>query len=68
MTSYVSMFADNAKIMKQVKDEEDFKMAQKDLDKMYEWSQVLEINNAKKCKLLEIGKIPKRLSQLFNGK
>lgn len=36
--SYTSLFADDAKILKQVKKNEDCDLLQKDLNKIYKWS------------------------------
>lgn len=48
--SCISLFADDAKIIKKVTDE-------KDLGRIHEWSQKWEIQfNANKCKVLEFGK------------
>ncbi len=46
---YVNLFADDAKIMKIIKDENDYKELQKDIDKIHAWSQrwKLEFNSRK---------------------
>ena len=55
--SYASMFADDTKIMRQIKSLEDCVTMQEDLDKIFEWSKEWEMEfNTKKCKVLKIGK------------
>ena len=55
--SYMSLFADDAKIMKTIKNEESCKELQEDLDKLHEWSQKWKMEfNAKKCHVIEFGK------------
>ena len=57
LISYVSLFADDAKLMRRVKDWRDCEELQGDLDKIYEWSRKWEMEfNAKKCHVLEMGK------------
>ena len=51
------MFADDTKIMKVIKDAEDNKSLQKDLDSAHHWSSIWQLYfNEKKCKLLHIGR------------
>ncbi len=38
--SYVSLFADDAKIMRRVKNEEECNLQQRDLDMVWEWSEM----------------------------
>ena len=64
--SYMSMFADDAKLMKKVKDKEDCEDLQRDLDKVYEWSQTWEMEfNAKKCHVMELGKSKNRPTKSY---
>ena len=61
MNSYMSMFADDAKLMKRIKNEDCCRELQYDLDKLYEWSQTWKMDfNANKCHVLEMGKSEKR--------
>ncbi len=55
--SYMSLFADDAKIMRRVKNEEDCNLLQRYLDMVWEWSKMLEMEfNIKKCSVIEFGK------------
>ena len=57
LNSYMSMFADDVKIMKQIKSRSDCEELQRDLDKLYEWNQTWKMEfNATKCHVLEMGK------------
>ncbi|MCP3680120.1 MAG: reverse transcriptase family protein, partial [Gammaproteobacteria bacterium] len=59
--SYISLFADDAKIMKKIEDTGSQEGLQKDLNKIYKWSREWEMEfNAKKCKVLEMGKSRRR--------
>ena len=63
INSYINLFADDAKIMKVIKDENDCKELQDDIDKIYAWSQRWKLEfNARKCHAMEIGKSKKRPS------
>ena len=56
LTSYVNMFADDAKVLRRVKTLEDCSMLQIDLNKLSEWSKTWNMEfNTEKCKLLEMG-------------
>ena len=49
LNSYVNLFADDAKLMRRVKDQRDCEELQGDLDKIYEWTWKWEMEfNAKK--------------------
>ena len=62
LKSYINLFADDAKLLKVVRDSEWMEL-QKDLDKMYEWSGKWKLEfNAQKCHVLEMGKSKRRLS------
>ena len=43
VSSYMSMFADDAKLLKRVRHKEDCEDLQRDLDRVYEWSQTWEM-------------------------
>ena len=59
--SYISLFADDAKIPKEVKKNEDCDLLQVDLDKRYEWSIKYKMElSAKKYSVLEFGKSKSR--------
>ena len=61
ISSYMNMFADDAKIMKCIKDKSSCEELQQDMDKLYDWSQKWKMEfNAKKCHVLEIGKSDRR--------
>lgn len=55
--SYCKLFADDAKLYKDLQNLEDFEMIQDDLDKLCQWTiNWLLFFNAEKCKVLHIGK------------
>ena len=57
VNSYMTLFADDAKIMRRVKNEGDCNMLQKDLDTVWKWSVKWEMEfNIKKCSVMEFGK------------
>ena len=59
--SYMSLFADDAKLLKQVRGKEDCEDLQRDLDMVYDWSQDWEMEfNAKKCHVMKLGKSKNR--------
>ncbi len=59
----MNMFADDAKIMRKVANEEDCEALNQDLDRISDWSQKWEITfNTKKCSVLEFGKSSRRIS------
>ena len=59
--SYMSMFADDAKLMKRIVSEDCCKELQDDLDKLYKWSLAWKMDfNATKCHVVEMGKSAKR--------
>ena len=60
--SYINLFADDAKVMRRVKDEDDCRKLQEDLGKIDEWSKIWKMNfNLGKCKVMEFGKSSKRV-------
>ena len=63
VTSYMNLFADDAKISREIENQNDCKKLQKDLDRIYEWSLKWKLEfNAKKCHVMEIGKSKRRPS------
>ncbi len=60
----MNMFADNAKIMRKVANEEDCMALNQDLERISEWSRKWEmIFNTKKCSVLEFGRSNRRISR-----
>ena len=57
VSSYMSLFADDAKLLRKISNQEDCKELQKDLDRIHDWSKTWEMEfNTRKCHLLEMGK------------
>ncbi len=57
INSYMNMFADDAKIMRKVKNLEDCNKLQEDLYKIYEWSVKWQMEfNISKCHVMKMGK------------
>ena len=55
MTSYMNLFADDAKLMRVVKNIDDCRELQGDVDKIDEWSRRWNLDfNAKKCHVMEL--------------
>ena len=55
--SYMSLFADDAKVLKPIKNEESCRELQEDLNRLHEWSMKWKMEfNAKKCHVIEFGK------------
>ncbi len=69
--SYMSLFADDTKIMRRVKNEEDCNLLQRGLDMIWECSEMWGIKfNTKKCSVIELGKSGTRVKghhKLGNG-
>ena len=60
--SYASLFADDAKLMRRVRVEEDCKCLQEDTDKIHIWNTEWKMQfNTSKCKILEMGRSNRRL-------
>ena len=60
LTSYVNLFADDAKLMRIIKDENDCKELQNDIDRIQAWSRRWKLEfNAKKCHVVKFGKSKK---------
>ena len=50
VSSYISLFADDAKLLRKVGNHKDCEELQNDINKIYEWSKTWEMEfNAKKC-------------------
>merc|ERR1712035_134475 len=65
-SSYISLFADDAKLLRKVNCKEDCVALQKDLDKINEWSRKWEMEfNSSKCKIMEFGKSKYRPRQVY---
>ena len=61
LSSYINLFADDAKLLKVIKNLEDCMELQRDIDKIYEWSQKWKLEfNAEKCHVMEMGKSKRR--------
>merc|ERR1712035_47130 len=59
--SYVSLFADDAKLLRKVEREEDCMALQQDLEKIWDWSRKWEMEfNTKKCCVVEFGRSKRR--------
>ena len=57
VTSYMNMFADDAKLIRVVKNTDDCRELQGDVNKIDEWSKRYKLDfNAKKCHVMELGK------------
>ena len=57
VSSYISLSADNAKLLRKIGNHKDCEELQNDINKIYEWSKTREMEfNAKKCHVLEMGK------------
>ncbi len=63
LNSYINMFADDAKLMKVIKNQEDCEELQRDIDRIYEWSKRWKLEfNIKKCHVMEMGRSKRRPS------
>ena len=66
MESYMNMFADDAKTLRRIQNEEDQNTLQQDLDKTWRWSQPWETEfNIKKCSVSEMGEGSRRLTKNY---
>ena len=69
VNSYMSLFSDDAKLLRKIENKENCKHLQKDLDKIHRWSKLWEMEfNAKKCTVWEIGCSRLRQRKVFDGK
>ncbi|XP_050692945.1 uncharacterized protein LOC126983856 [Eriocheir sinensis] len=61
INSYMSLFADDAKLQRHIRNSEDCKELQEDLNKIWKWSQKWEMKfNVRKCHVMEMGKSVER--------
>lgn len=59
--SYMSLFADDAKLLRKVGKREDCEILQEDLNKIWEWSRVWQMEfNVKKCGVMNFGRSKER--------
>jgi len=66
VSSYTSLFADDAKIMRKVESTADSILLQEDLNILYNWSQTWGMKfNARKCKSLEMGSSARRPTTVY---
>ena len=64
--SYMNMFADDAKILRRIVNKEDQDTLQQDLDVIWRWSQIWEMEfNTKKCSVIEMGRGNRRLTKNY---
>lgn len=57
VTSYMSLFAADAKLLRRIRNQKDCEELKNDSDKIYEWSTTCKMEfNAKKCHALQIGR------------
>ena len=57
VSSYISLFADDAKLMRRVNAREDCEALQEDINKIWEWSKMWQMDfNIKKCGVMNFGK------------
>ena len=55
--SFTIFFADDAKLLRKIRNHKDCKKLQNDINKIYEWSKIWEMEfNAKKCPCIGSGK------------
>ena len=61
VNSYMNLFADDAKLCRRVRTEEDCKVLQEDLDRIWRWSKKWEMEfNVSKSHVMEMGKSERR--------
>ena len=66
--SCISKFADDTKLYRKVNDEKDVSLLQKDLDRLFSWSQTWLMSfNADKCKVLHFGSKNSGYDYTMNG-
>ncbi len=66
INSYMSLFADDAKLMKEIKDQRDSEDLQEDIDKIHKWNKTWEMEfNIKKCHVLEMGESKMRPTWIY---
>ncbi len=66
INSYMSLFADDAKLMREIKNHGDREELQNDVNKIFKWSKTWEMEFfIKKCHVLEMGVSKVRLTWIF---
>ena len=61
VTSYINLFADDAKLLRVIESQNDCQQLQRDINRIYEWSLRWKLEfNTKKCHVMEIGKSKRR--------
>lgn len=69
VSSYVSMFADDVKLIKNVKTKEDCRKLQNDLNKVHEWANKWLLKfNPSRCKIMKMGKGERRTKRHLHHK
>lgn len=66
VSSYVSLFADDAKLLRKVRCDKDCELLQEDLDRIWKWSCTWQMEfNTTKCKKIEFGKSERRIRSMY---
>ena len=66
--STIKIFADDTKMYRKVNNEEDCKALQNDIDKLYEWARIWQLNfNITKCKVMHQGNKNKKFNYEMEG-
>ena len=66
VTSYMSLFADDAKLLRKITNGDDCNKLQEDLDEIHDWSRKWEMEfNKKKCHALRVGKSKNRPVKVY---
>ena len=65
VSSYISLFKDDAKLLRKIGNHKDCEELQNDINKIYEWSNTWEMEfNAKKSHVLEMGECNETLMDI----
>ena len=56
ISSYISLFADDAKLLRKIRNHKDCEELQNDINKIYEWSEIWEMELKKKKSCIGNGK------------
>ena len=65
--SYVSLFADDAKLLRKIERDEDCVALQQDLERIWDWSRKWEMEfNTKKCSVVEFGRSTRRPRGIYS--
>ena len=66
VNSYITLFADDAKSLRKIRNHKDCEELQNDINKISEWSKTWQMEfNTKKCDVLEMGKSGMRSSWTY---